>query len=107
MGILLFNLKTLSLETLYFPTTVFSFRVLVREILYSVETTIAPIYATFTLGYLESKSHNKKSTWGGGGGEHAKRIHSMWKRFFMIVLFNVMRMLIKYRMFFVYLPTES
>ena len=106
MGILLFNLKTLSLETLYFPTTVFSFRVLVREILYSMETTIAPIYATFTLGYLESKSHNKKSTWG-GGGKKAKRIHSMGKGFFMIVLFNVMRMLIKYRMFFVYLPTES
>ena len=105
MGISLFNLKTLSLETLYLPTTVFSYRVLVREIPYSMETTIAPIYATFTLGYLESKSHNKKCTW--GGGEHAKRIHSMWKRFFMIFLFNVMRMLIKYRMFFVYLPTES
>ena len=66
MGILLFNLKTLSLETLYFPPTVFSYRVLVREILYFMETTIAPTYATFTLGYLESKSHNKIRKFGRG-----------------------------------------
>ena len=31
-----------------------------------METTIAPTYATFTLGYLESKSHNKIRTFGGG-----------------------------------------
>ena len=72
MGVLFLNLKTFSLETLYFPTTVFSYRVLVREILYLMETTIAPTYVTFTLGYLKSKSHNKiRTLGGGGGGEHA------------------------------------
>ena len=33
-------------------------RVLVREILNFTETTIVPIYATITFGYLESKLHN-------------------------------------------------